>query len=336
MTRNVLMLWYQEGDNFGDVLIANTTREYLKEHGINSIDYEVGRPCCEVIEEANKCDFLLFAGGGIIEKYIPNVIRHFKADYHMLKVRYGVIGFGMADYDYSDYHEQIEFWVRHADFFYVRDSYTKSQLDSIVGMDKVIYSADDVFANKHLANYCSFIQTTTSVIGINIRNMPYRDITGEIDSESIKEVCDKCHVSLWIPDSYQNKIECIFQNSESNSAISTDNCNIDEKSKLIIDAICRCNYVIAMRYHVILVAARLGKIPLPIIYSPKVRTLSEQLGINELAVEYNAIHDIPSKMKIAKENSEFYLRRIKNNVERLEDRAVGMYKQITDYLEGAI
>ena len=73
-------------ENFGDVLIYNTVREFLETKGCICDYMDVGEPCIKIIQKANEYDFLLFTGGGIIERYVPNVIRYFEEDIIKLKV----------------------------------------------------------------------------------------------------------------------------------------------------------------------------------------------------------------------------------------------------------
>ncbi len=90
MSKRVLTLYYAEGNNFGDDLIYLTCKNALEKRGMEVVPIMGGTPCIEVIRQANECDFLLFAGGGIIEGYVPNVIRWLKEDYHEMKVPYAV------------------------------------------------------------------------------------------------------------------------------------------------------------------------------------------------------------------------------------------------------
>jgi polysaccharide pyruvyl transferase WcaK-like protein len=332
----VLLLWYQEDDNFGDVLLAQTTREYLEAREIEVVDYEVGRPCVEIIDAANKCDFLLFAGGGIIERGIPNVIRHFEEDYSELEVKYGVIGFGMADYDYTDYYETISFWVNKAEFFYVRDQYTKLRLNEISNSNKVVFSSDNVFANNYIALIRERNAKKENRIGINIRSMPYKDITGEIDSFAIERLCKQCEIGECIPDSDVQDWGWFWE--EFSHRRMKDYSSLDRKEKVVvtIDSINRCEFVIAMRFHVVLVAARLGVIPIPIIYSIKVKNLVDQLGIGELSVNYNELQEIPSKIEMARNNKDFYLELLETRVKALENKSSNMFRSVIEKMETKI
>ena len=122
--KKVLLLWYTINNNFGDVLIYETVKDTLETSGLEVSYIDVGNPCKDIFYEANKHDFLLFAGGGIIERYVPNVIRYFQEDFDELTVPYGVIGLSIGGFDYTKYKDQIGFWVRNAEFFYTRDEYS--------------------------------------------------------------------------------------------------------------------------------------------------------------------------------------------------------------------
>lgn len=166
--KKVLLLWYQEGDNFGDILLYRTTRDFLSDLDIMVVSCEVGSPCIDVFEKANKTDFLLFAGGGIIEG-IPSVIKYFEEDYKLLKVPYGVIGLGVSCFDYTNYSQQLRFWIENAKFFYVRDDYSANRLMKYTKLNNIKSSADCVFWNKELVKYGNALG---GEIGINLRDIP--------------------------------------------------------------------------------------------------------------------------------------------------------------------
>ena len=65
--KKILLLWYMGGDNFGDVLLAHTVSSILQQNGFEVDFHEVGDDGREIFKHANQCDFMLFAGGGIIE-----------------------------------------------------------------------------------------------------------------------------------------------------------------------------------------------------------------------------------------------------------------------------
>jgi polysaccharide pyruvyl transferase WcaK-like protein len=165
--KKVLLLWYTINSNFGDVLIYETVKEALETSGMEVSYIDVGKPCREIFCEANKHDFLLFAGGGIIERYVPNVIRYFKEDYEDLTVPYGIIGLSIGGFDYIKYKEQIGFWVQNAEFFYTRDEYSAEYLNRLSSTNKVVEGVDIVWANNQIIN-----NVGRMFKGSNVRDVP--------------------------------------------------------------------------------------------------------------------------------------------------------------------
>ncbi len=321
----VLLLWYMEGDNFGDVMIFQTVRNFIESMGIRVEEHEVGAPCNVIIDHANKCDFLLFAGGGIIERGVPNVIRYFEEDYPLLKVPYGVMGLGMGTFDYSKYFSTIAFWVKHAAFFYVRDVHTKNLLNQIAGINKAVYSADCVFYSDIVS---AISRRNNRVIGVNVRDVPYPDLTGELDWIRMNKELQACKCDYLIPDSSDEMEKLMIPLKNWGIIESYNNMTREEKKECTISVIKECDYVIAMRFHVILVAALAGAIPIPIIYCPKVRFLAEQLGIEDLAMEVEQYELIPQKINKAIKDHDAIKNRIKENVFIMKKRAEEMFENI--------
>ena len=150
--KKILLVWYQVGDNFGDVLLYNTTKKYLIETGYEVEKHEIGDATLKIAEHANKCNFLLFAGGGIVERYVPKVIREIRELKKNLDVPYGVIGLGIGKFDYSAYKEAFTFWIMNSQFFYVRDKATMDYFNILSNSDKAVFSGDVVFGNDDLFN----------------------------------------------------------------------------------------------------------------------------------------------------------------------------------------
>ncbi|WP_026490405.1 polysaccharide pyruvyl transferase family protein [Butyrivibrio sp. XBB1001] len=326
--KKVLILWYQEGDNFGDVLLYRTSRDFFLKKGIEVDSYEVGEPCIEIIEEANNHDFLLFAGGGIVERGLPNVIRHFKEDYEFLKVPYGVVGLGVSVFDYSNYAEQIEFWINNAEFFYVRDSYSQRRLHEYTISGKVKLSADCVFYNSEILKFGCHIENK---VGINLRDLPFKDLMKDFDADVLNKLNTKCDISIVIPDSSDEQWKKIRNIGNIDVLKCYPFLDRGEKIEVTINEIRRCKYLVAMRFHIILVAAVLGVIPIPIVYHQKVKSLVTDLGIDELAVELDELNKIPEKIEKAREKQKYYIDIIARNVERLREKSSNMYSYLNDY-----
>lgn len=340
--KRILLLWYMEDENFGDVLIYKTVSTFLREHGFEVESQEVGESCLKIFERASEFDFLLFAGGGIIERYIPEVIRHFKKNFDQLKVPYGVMGFGMGDFDYSNYTHTLALWVKEATFFYVRDEQTQIWLNQNCGMEKAIYSADCVFGNKTLREMAQQYQNCRSDMvqqevrqghGINLRDLPYKDLTGDYDWNIMNEIVNQIQGNLIIPDSSDEvvRLKRHFDNQQVMSDMKL--LSTDEKIKMILNEIQKCEWIVAMRFHVVLVAAMFGIVTVPIKYCPKVKYLSEQLGLMDLAVDIDEYGEIPDRVQNLVDNKAFYESRIQANILKMEKRADAMFEDVLNVLK---
>lgn len=266
-------------ENFGDVLIYNTVREFLETKGCICDYMDVGEPCIKIIQKANEYDFLLFTGGGIIERYVPNVVRYFEEDIIKLKVPYGVIGLSIGTFDYSKYLDSISCWIKNATFFYTRDYYSAQKLNRMCGIEKVKVGVDVVWANKRIYKQSNICKMDN---GICVRNVPYLDIEEDMDWRELKEIIIKNSVTIQIPDESQIAIDGLKQYTYS----------INE----VINQISKCKIIIAMRYHVVLVAALMGIPTIPIVYCNKVHELSSQLNLNKYEVNVSQIGMITDKI----------------------------------------
>ena len=326
MSKKILILWYTINDNFGDVLLFHTEKKWFEERGY-SVDFEeVGKHCDYLLPKANKYDFLLFAGGGIIERHVPNVIRYFKEDLHMLKVPYGVMGLSVGEFFHKEHIETLKCFAENAVFFYTRDEYTATYFNTLCQRNIAKYSADVVFSYYGFNKYKTHIPT---MYGINIRNVPYPDLSGDLDWKLVDDIVMQENISLLIPDESEvhkclDSIKIsnqIYENYKALSAI--------DKAELTLNEISKCEIVIAMRFHVVLSAAMIENIiPIPITYCPKVDRLSEQLGISELALNINELHKLPEILSYTKNNKNEILRTIRKNVIRMKARADKMFYEI--------
>lgn len=331
--KKILLLWYMENSNFGDVLIYDTVSEKLKEKGYQVESHEVGDSSERILNHANECNFMLFAGGGIIERYIPEIIRKFVVNHKYLQVHYGVIGLGMGSFDYSQFYSSIRQWVEQSDFFYVRDIKTKKQLDAILGYEKVIYSADCVFANdridKYIYNYGKSFKTGR---GVNLRDIPYKDLNGDFDWDIINSILNQIGCNISIPDSSKEITKASIEiNNDIEEKIEAS--LPIEKVMITIDVISQCEWIVAMRYHVVLVAAMLDIPTIPIMYCPKVKYLAEQLGIMDLAIEFNEYDKIPKKIHQLNNEKQKYLLNLNKNVSEMKEKAELMFEHVLSCLE---
>lgn len=313
--KRVLLLWHTINENFGDVLIYYTVKDFLEKKGCICSYMDVGKPCIEVIREANTYDFLLFAGGGIIERYVPNVIRYFDEDFKELKVPYGIIGLSVGNFDYSEYSKSIGCWIQNASFFYTRDEYSAKKLNQIVKTNKVVSGVDVVWSNKKIN--CR-INKGLENIGINVRNIPYLDMVPDFNWRMINDSVYNNDVSIQIPDESQIIIEGLKQYTYS----------VDE----VIRQIARCKYLIAMRYHVVLAAAMMGIPTIPIVYCNKVRELSMQLNLSEYEVDLLQLEKLDFNMDKMKKNYDIVKNSIIEKTKEMKKCSLSILENIADVI----
>lgn len=330
-SKRILLLWHQQDENFGDVLLYQTTKEYLENAGYDTEIHEVGDTEIRISEHANQCDFVIFAGGGIIERYIPQAIQNIRKLKQLLKVEYGVLGVGIGEFDYREYADALRYWVDQAVFFYVRDEASSNYLNRLSKNHKVIFSADIVFGNKMFFKNIEIGNET----GLNLRDIPYRDIQGEFDWPKINKALENIDCKILIPDCNDQKTNIHLNFVNLMELSSYDSLSQDLKIERVISAIQKCNIVIAMRFHVILVAALMGIVPIPILYCPKVRYLAKQLGIMELAVELGEWEKIPEKVDLIKRDRKVYLENIDRAKIVLRKKVQEMYDCVLHILEAS-
>lgn len=246
----VCLASFLRGNNYGDVLIYETVKNRLEASRIETIHYEVSTPIN--LSLINSADFLLFPGGGLIEQSAPDIIRFFDFYRDKINIPYGVIGLGAGgQFDYSSFAVSLQEFVNNSEFFYVRDYETKQILEFYgAKKDKIQKTCDVVWA-------CPMPEKKEKKYnGIFLRDIPYNAISQDVARGMLKAI-DKNISGVNVPDAFQS---------------------IDK-------FLPECKIVIAMRYHVILMALKHGAFPIAINYCPKVRRLMKQVFLEEYCIE---------------------------------------------------
>ena len=324
LKKKVLVLWYSIDCNLGDYYIYDTVKNYLEEWGYACIDMDVGLPHEKIAKVASRCDFLWFAGGGIIERGMPDIILQFEK-FHKLsrRIKYGITGLSIGAFDYSDKKSSLSYWINNALFFYTRDNYSADELNRIIESNGAHSSVDVVFASDAEKSYLN--NTINYDVGINFRDVPYPDLTGDIEWDEWSKSVNTLDTSvIGIPDQYD------FSNMVEFDVGS------DYSPQKALEVISKCDIVVAMRFHVVLFAAKMGKIPIPISYCPKVERLSEQLGIKGLVLGIHDYHELSAKVQDAINNREQYLSTLTENVYGLENIIKKVFENIKKCLEKEI
>ena len=283
-------------DNFGDKLIYQTIDKKLRHYGFDTEPIEISQALSQsqMIEKANSSDFLYFVGGGIIERWAPEIITNFDKLHKNLHVPYGIVGLSTGNFDYSDIHSSLKIFCDHASFFYTRDEESVETFKKAGAEHLPIAAVDVVLANSTIPR----LHRTGNTTSASFRNIPYTDITGDLDWNSWSRELKDIGVTSLIPDCHDAQ----------------KNLRIPINPDPVLLQLTKSGIVIAMRYHIILTAAMLGVVPIPIDYCPKVRRLAEQLGIEDYCL---GIHDY-SKLKST-------FSRIKMNEQTIREQ---MFKRI--------
>ncbi|WP_196805184.1 polysaccharide pyruvyl transferase family protein [Butyrivibrio sp. AD3002] len=322
--KKILLLWYSIDANFGDYYICETVKRHIEGWGYKCIPMEVGLPYEKIAEEAKQCDFLWFAGGGIIERGMPSVLSEF-IEFHEKAgfIKYGITGLSIGEFDYSDKSTALKYWVNNSLFFYTRDSYSARELNCLADSNNAKDSVDVVFAKDVKSEYVK--NEDGYKIGINFRDLPYPDLSGEFEWNRWNEVIDNIDYDVvGIPDQYDFSERVNFVVDKSYSP---------DGALAIID---ECDFVVAMRFHVILLAARMGKIPIPINYCPKVERLAEQLGISDLLLGVHEYSSLERKIELAIARKAKYAQIISDCVCEYEEQAKQLFDEVRNSLQKEI
>lgn len=316
----ILILWYSDGDNLGDYYLYKTVCNYAKNSGFNTIGVDVGLPFDVIAKYAKRCNFMWFAGGGIIERGVPDIIRNFNSFIKLVKnIKYGITGLSIGNFNYDEYKDAISCFVNNSSFFYTRDKYSADELNRLSDSNIVKESADVVFAYDIPKNYA----IEEKYFGINFRELPYTDLSGEFNWTKWNESINKLEAKtiIGIPDQHDISKKVIF---------SIDTKYTPEKALSIIS---QCEYTLSMRYHAILLAARLGKLSLPICYCPKVERLADQLNLSDLKLgvhDYDLLVDKYNQML----NNKLMLKdEMNKKVMYYEKEAKKMFLEVSKYLK---
>lgn len=319
-----LVLWYPVDLNYGDYLIFQTVKGYLEEWGFIVKEMDVGLPYKVIAKEAKKNDILWFAGGGIIERDVPDVIRNFP-DFHKKTKRivYGVTGLSIGGFDYSNDKNAIKYWVRNASFFYARDSYTALELNRIAEGGYVIDGVDVVFGNRELINLPI---KNDGRVGVNLRDLPYKDLSGDFMWTEWGQAFGELFPEniIGIPDQH----DCL-----ANMNIPYD---VDYQPGKVTKILQDISFTVSMRFHVILVAAIMGKVSIPISYCPKVSRLAKQLGIDDFELGVHDYEKLEATVDKYLSNKDKYKAIMCSNVEELQQRAKRMFSEVESILKGVI
>lgn len=305
----VLLIVCLYESNFGDILIYQTIRNCLENAGFKIDTYEISQPLAgsDFFDKANGSDFVYFVGGGIIERCAPDLIRNFDFVSRHLRVPYGVVGLSTGAFSYDAFSASLRLFCDNAAFFYTRDSESIETFRRCGAGRLPVSGVDMVFASMAPPAPAA----AKGPITASFRNVPYPDVTGELDWDAWSNSLKHIGVEYLIQD-------CCEAQKRLGIRISTNN---------IVQDIAGSSLVVAMRYHIILVAAMLGIPTIPVAYCPKVKRLAKQLGLSDYCLEMNESHRLGDvAARLTYERCEL-LPVLSANVSSLRERAVQIVEQ---------
>ena len=112
--------------------------------------------------------------------------------------------------------------------------------------------------------------------------------------------------------------------------------SVEDKINFTTICISKCDYILAMRFHVVLVAAMLGVPTIAIKYCPKVTQLVKQLGIEELSINAEEVYLFSEKKKYLDDNREKIEEKLKKNTDVMIKRAKEMYSCVIEEINNIL
>jgi len=305
-------------DNFGDRLIYETVDKTFRDRGFDTEPVEISLGLGEsgLVERANNSDFLYFVGGGIIERWAPEIIRDFASIHPRFRRPYGVVGLSAGGFDYSEFHDSLALFCDNAAFFYTRDEESVETFRRAGAQRPPTAGVDVTLANRTLAN----LRRTGERVSASFRNVPYPDLTVDLDWAGWSEALKRIGARALIPD-------C----SDAQEALA-----LPISAQPVLRGIAESGVVVAMRYHVVLAAAMLGTLPIPVSYCPKVRRLAAQLGIEDYCLDIHEHEKLESVFAGLKANECEIRNRIAERIIHLRGRADAMLDLSIDRVEESI
>ena len=181
--KKVLLVVCLYEHNFGDILIHQTVSQRLSRAGLTVDTVEVSQPLAasRLVERANASDFLYFVGGGIIERWAPEIIVRFPEVLPALEVPYGVVGLSAGAFDYAWLAPSLRAFADHATFFFTRDAETTETFRRAGARRLPHPGVDVVFARGPAPPQRD---AGTRIVTGGFRNVPYPDVTGDLDWDS--------------------------------------------------------------------------------------------------------------------------------------------------------
>ena len=281
-------------DNFGDEAIARTLIEHLKQIGADKITTISGNPSktkkiynCEAVKLLNfikpilHSDILISGGGSLLQDItsLKSLIYYLTVITTALILRKKVYIFaqGITPFRTKIGKFLTTLVLKHCDRISVRDFQSQKLLTSLGINSELI--ADPVFGATVSKNQ------THQDIGIQLRNFEglNDEFLNKLADEIISSFKDK-KIKLF---SLQDNIDLPIIDKFAKILIANQ-CNVEIYKNMSVEEtitkLSQLEYLIGMRFHACLIAAKAGVKVLGINYDIKVKTIAENVGFSTISL----------------------------------------------------
>lgn len=248
-----------------------------------------------------KCNYQITLGGSMFIEKKDNKIKDKYKEYNSIKMPYFILGSNFGPYYSESYYNLYKEIFSNAEDVCFREKYS---YDMFKGLKNVRHTKDIVFSlDTSNYNNVNNKKVVISVIDLDNRNdlikykKEYENKMIEIINYFIKKKYKVLLMSFCKAEGDESVIDRIYSELNSNlvSKYYYDG-NIDEA----INEIAESEYIIASRFHAMILGFIFNKKVLPLIYSKKMTNVIEDLKFNGIYYEINNIKNLNIEKDIRK------------------------------------
>jgi polysaccharide pyruvyl transferase WcaK-like protein len=292
--------WFNR-QNIGDERILQCLKWFFNKHEVHPFNMENAK---KKIDKINSCDYVLLGGGGLL-------LRGFNRYYGLfngISRPLGCVGIGVEAMN-KDMKKTINLLLEKSNFILVRDKESRELLGNHY---KTIVGPDLTF----LSNYDLFDPVDEKIVGLNLRTWyPWRVEFGSFSLrqlDRLKKNFARAHLSFekiwpfrkWDERKFVNLLREFegeifpmpFYFEKGNSDVDVLRQYFDGVPNTFdINWFRKIRYLVAMRFHAILVSVQCGIPFVCISYQPKCTRFCQSIGMNHYCLDvssgYNKIVD---------------------------------------------
>ena len=299
--------WWRH-DNEGDNRMLRTVTETLAPLDVVPIETHF-EPNADGIRRLNLLDFVLLGGGTLISGTPTKPFERFHQWEQNLETPIGVLGLGI-DHIAPDARVATEALVSRSEFFYVRDRASGEQIDH----PKVRVSADLTFASPLAAEPPLSLLGRSAVCGVNLRSSAGLDVQHWLRAiKKLPFALRGVPLSTYRP--FQEA--AILEEVDPGCAPCF--------SPRLYDGL---DVFVGTAYHSVVFAAQCAVPVVAICYSPKVRRLMVELGLEDFALLPDDWHGLANAVNRAMTDRHSISERLTNASARMTIEAQAMLTHI--------